>query len=782
MSANTPLERLVATWMTEEVAGLAPDALVDDILATTGRLRPAPRWLALLKEPPMRIQSMVAIGSPTRRLAAAITFALLLIAGMAVVVGAFLLRGPQTTADDWPGFRGDTARAGVAVRGPVGLPVLRWRFQASGGVATDIAIVGDLVYASSDDGTLHALALADGSERWSFQGGVVPLSGPTVVGGVVYVFDAKGQLFAVDASTGRQRWRSGSSLLGAVNPTLGAGRLYVGTADGALVALDAGSGAEVWRSTVAKSGLVNAPAYADGLVYVGSAQGGFVAVDASTGKLAWHLDTGSDPLGTAVVAAGIVYIGAPSDATTGHLWALDARTGRLLWQVDRDLAAPAVADGVAYTASTVGLVAALDATTGKERWHVQLHGQARAPAVAGGVVYVAADGERRVYALDAATGGKLWQFDVDSSNECCIAVAKGSVFVGTSTGSVYDIGGDGSVVSPAPAPTATAEASATAAVPSATPVASASTGPSPVSFVWKATGPDGALIPNNLARDPKGRIWAADPYNDRFAIFQPDGTFVEYWGQSGSGDGQFNLRRSNGDGYGSLAIEPDGSFYVLDVGNRRVQAFDANRRFVRSWGSPGNGPLQYNDPVGIAIGLDGTVFVLDDVRGVIEHYARDGKVLGSFDAFINATDGFNTANGLAVDKDGNFYVSDIQPLQVERLDPKGKLTMTYGSQDAGPGQFSDQPGSMAIDASGRMYVDQGAGRASSAPGVLVFDRDGRYLTGFGSKGDADGQVTWPTGLLLDGAGNLYVGDVPSLDDPSRPSQIEKFRLLPPLGP
>jgi tripartite motif-containing protein 71 len=351
-------------------------------------------------------------------------------------------------------------------------------------------------------------------------------------------------------------------------------------------------------------------------------------------------------------------------------------------------------------------------------------------------------------------------------------------------GSVYDIGGDGSVITPAPAQTAaiaeslTPVATATAA---AVPSTSASTQPEPVSFLWKAVGPGGAFVPNNLVAGPGGQIWAADPSNDRFAIFKADGTFVEYWGASGSGDGQFNLRRSNGDGYGSIAFEPDGSFFVLDVGNRRVQAFDAKRRFLRTWGTFGSGPGQYNDPVGIAVGPGGIVYVLDDVRGVIEKYDRNGQILGSFDAFINASDGINTANALAVDKDGNMYVSDIQPDQVERLDPLGKLTMTYGSPGTRPGQFNEQPGAMAIDPTGRLFVDQGPQRGAQ-PGVLIFDRDGRYVGGFGSIGPADGQITWPTGLLLDGAGNLYIGDDASAFDSTLPSRIEKFRLLAPFGP
>ncbi|HZC32088.1 MAG TPA: PQQ-binding-like beta-propeller repeat protein, partial [Candidatus Bathyarchaeia archaeon] len=677
MSAQTPLERTIASWMADEATGRTPVGLVDDILVLTSRERPRPRWFALLKEPPMRLHSRMAVGSPTRRVTLAAALALLILAATAVVVGALVNRGPSLTSDDWPGFRGDSARNGSAIRGPVGRPVQEWRYQASGSVTYGIAIVGDTVFASSSDGLLHALNLADGTERWTFKATKAPLLGPTVVGGLAYVIDGTNRMNAVDAATGTLRWQSTSTLLGASEITVGDGRVYIGTADGFLVALDAASGREDWRVAVSTAAPANSPAFADGLVFAASNGAGLTAFEAATGKTSWHVDTGADQVGTPVVSGGLVYIGASADATTGHLRAVDEKTGRLLWTVDDTLQAPAVVGTVAYTSGKSGRVAALDTATGATRWSFQVQGGTRAPAVAAGIVYIAAIDERRVYALDAATGGYLWRFDVDSSNQCCIAVAKGSVFVGTVQGSVYDIGGDGSQLAVGPAPTGPASAAPTTATASATPagsptIAGGSPAPEPAQLLWKATGSDGAMIPNTIARDPAGRLWVGDPYGDRFAIFKPDGTFVEYWGTAGSAEGQLSLRRpSNGDGYGALAFAPDGSFYVLDVGNQRVQLFDAKRQFVRAWGKFGSGAGQFIDPVGIAVGSDGKVHVLDDVRGVVETYDAKGTVLGSFKAFANAANGLNTANSLAVDARGNFYISDILPEQVERFDPSG---------------------------------------------------------------------------------------------------------------
>ena len=111
--------------------------------------------------------------------------------------------------------------------------------------------------------------------------------------------------------------------------------------------------------------------------------------------------------------------------------------------MDEPLFTPAVENGVGYSGSASGLITAFDTATGTIRWQETVEGTARPLAVADGVVYVPADAERRVYALDAQTGDELWRFELDAGIDCCIAVAHGSVFVGTRAGSVYAIGGDG---------------------------------------------------------------------------------------------------------------------------------------------------------------------------------------------------------------------------------------------------------------------------------------------------------------------------------------------------
>ena len=283
------------------------------------------------------------------------------------------------------------------------------------------------------------------------------------------------------------------------------------------------------------------------------------------------------------------------------------------------------------------------------------------------------------------------------------------------------------------------------------------TGPA-VEEIWQSTGgPDGLDSPAAMALDPQGQLWVADTGNHRFAIFTPDGEFVETWGSPGDGDGEFNLQDSRGDPFGAVAFAPDGSFYVLDVGNYRVQKFAADRTFVTSWGGFGQTPGTYTYPYGIAIDADGTVYVLDDGRDVVEWYSPDGTVLGSFDV-VAASD------GLSLDAASNAYLANWEPFQIDKFDPAGNLVATIGAPGSEDGQFKGFPTSIAVDADGRVFVSE----TPEGGRVQVFDADGQFLASWG----AEGQFPW--GVVLDGQGNVYVDDLLA-------NTVHKFRLLPPLA-
>jgi sugar lactone lactonase YvrE len=91
-----------------------------------------------------------------------------------------------------------------------------------------------------------------------------------------------------------------------------------------------------------------------------------------------------------------------------------------------------------------------------------------------------------------------------------------------------------------------------------------------------------------------------------------------------------------------VARAPDGTLYVADTGNHRIQHLAANGTVLDTWGSfasldQGEAPGgTFNEPWGIAVAPDGTVYVADTWNHRIQHFAADGRFLGMWGTFGQA--------------------------------------------------------------------------------------------------------------------------------------------------
>ena len=157
----------------------------------------------------------------------------------------------------------------------------------------------------------------------------------------------------------------------------------------------------------------------------------------------------------------------------------------------------------------------------------------------------------------------------------------------------------------------------------------------PLTPLWSAGGPAASRpMTWGPAIDPvTGDVWVAASWDSLYWILGPDGTYKESWGTKGSSPGQFDFVTADTTPapFGSIAFAPDGSFYVADVGNFRVQAFDKDRNFVREWGGFGTDDGQFARAWSIA--TDGiTVYVGDDTRMDIQAFDTQGTYLRTIPA------------------------------------------------------------------------------------------------------------------------------------------------------
>ncbi len=98
---------------------------------------------------------------------------------------------------------------------------------------------------------------------------------------------------------------------------------------------------------------------------------------------------------------------------------------------------PAVANGIVYFGSRDGYLYALDAQTGDKLWQFETGSWIdSSPAVANGVVYFGSN-DAKLYALDAQTGDKLWEFAAEYAIKSSPAVADGIVYFGSTDFFIY---------------------------------------------------------------------------------------------------------------------------------------------------------------------------------------------------------------------------------------------------------------------------------------------------------------------------------------------------------
>ena len=173
---------------------------------------------------------------------------------------------------------------------------------------------------------------------------------------------------------------------------------------------------------------------------------------------------------------------------------------------------------------------------------------------------------------------------------------------------------------------------------------------------------------------------------------------------------------------------------------------------------------QFNTPHGIAIAPDGTLFVADTNNNRIQHFSADGQFIDAWGTFGDITAGdapigtFNQPWAVAVSPDGKFvFVADTWNHRIQKFTASGKPLTMWGTPLYEPtttGSFGIWgPRGIAVDANGRVFVaDTGNKR------ILVYDGDGNFILQIGSEGLDIGQLEEPVGLAFDAQGYLYVAD------------------------
>jgi outer membrane protein assembly factor BamB len=667
---------------------------------------------------------------------------------------------PAPDPHAWSMFGGNAARTRIAAdAGPRDEPTVRWTYPTSGteNVFSSIdrgASADGVLYAAGDTGFVIAIDVATGQERWRVQGygGTVVVDGDGLIvhGNVPSApNDQPTNLARLDRADGSLVWlASDIPLQPSWNPAVSEGIGYVPSGTD-FVAFDPATGDVLWRVPL-KAAASRGAAVASGLIVFGDEQGTVYGLSTAGGDTIWTYQIDAMTIGHPAIAAGTAYVNGLG-GTEDAFYAIDTATGALKWRyVAPDGAGfrgPAVDGETVYVTTFGPTLYALDAATGALKWTFDTGAaNVNSPAVAGDALYLSSDAGVG-YALDTTTGTELWRLPLDSAANSGSIVADGVYYLSTDAGTIYAIGDAGSTTETGATPVATATPA-----PTATPMpAAAGTAPQ-VELVWSTnlTTTEQLIHPLIIRRSPDGHLWVPDLSN-RFYIFDLDGNLEEIWGEPGSGPGQFAFQSPDYE-IANLAFAADGSFYVIDPFNYRIQHFDRDRVYLGEWGSRGTGDGQFLILGGITVEADGTILVTDYGRADIQRFDPNGVFLSKFDGTGTPDGKLDGPIVPAVDAGGRIYVVETDANRVRIFDHDGKQLDVLG---AGGPDFGGlhYPLDVAIDENGYAYVVDSYNHR-----IVVFDPDGRYVFAWGEYGSGDGQFNTPGGIAVNRGGTVYVDD------------------------
>jgi len=288
-----------------------------------------------------------------------------------------------------------------------------------------------------------------------------------------------------------------------------------------------------------------------------------------------------------------------------------------------------------------------------------------------------------------------------------------------------------------------------------------------------------------VAVDSAGNVYVSDYAKNTIRKVTSAGvvtTLAGKAGTSGTNDGTGSAARFKSPL--GVAVDGAGNVYVADAGNRTIRKVTSDGVVTTLAGWPGSSGTndgvgsgaRFNYPQGVAVDSMGNVYVADFFNHTIRKVTSEGVVttlagLGGVSGTANGTGSmarFKYPFAVALDSGGNVIVADAENHTIRKVTSGGVVTTLAGLAGAqgtnnGTGSAArfKQPSGVAVDGAGNVFVgDYGnhTVRKVTSDGVVT------TLAGSGGNpGSADGtgsaaRFNLPNMVAVDSTGNVFVAD------------------------
>jgi DNA-binding beta-propeller fold protein YncE len=236
-----------------------------------------------------------------------------------------------------------------------------------------------------------------------------------------------------------------------------------------------------------------------------------------------------------------------------------------------------------------------------------------------------------------------------------------------------------------------------------------------------------------------GDIWAADFWGSGIHEFSPSGSTAGMYEIDGSPAPASGFAEAYG-----VAVGPDGTTYVADRLNQRIEEFAANGTYVTDEGSRGVAAGEYSWPEAVAVTPDKTVWVGDTRNNRLQHFANANltgtpTIVGSSGSAVGQ---FNYIEGVSAAANGVVWIADTENNRVQSYDPATLAFAAFGTRGSTPDTNElVNPESVVASATDMYIADTGNNR------VVELDLSGNYVASYTGLDAPQGVALAPDGSI-----------------------------------
>ena len=241
----------------------------------------------------------------------------------------------------------------------------------------------------------------------------------------------------------------------------------------------------------------------------------------------------------------------------------------------------------------------------------------------------------------------------------------------------------------------------------------------------------------------------------------------------------------------AIALDAAGNVYVADSQSNRIRKITVSTGVITTIAGTGTagysgdgGPstsAQINYPLGVTFDSAGNLYIADTQNNVVREVAASTGIITTVAG--NSFSGYSGDGGpatsaqlwgpesIAFDSSGNLYIADSYNQVIREVNhSSGTISTIAGNRtagytgDNGPATSAElnYPYAISVDATGNVYISDYANfviRMVSPTGIITTVA-GNGTSGFSGDGGpaTSAQLSYPHGVALDSAGNLYIGD------------------------